>query len=262
MRKNYWILSPWLHAALLTACAVVLGLILVAAASADSGIGSRVGGLLKHDHSTDGKGGATLRTSGGATLGAAPSAATWKMSSGADNSPGLQITGFSTSQSASVFSLWKDSAQTTLLMYVDNDGSLVSQKSCAAGYTRATPNLCLIDVRGSNQILTSSVCTTVAAPAAGAKAVLVMASALARSANAIGARNALIYSYTTSGCTVVQRRLVESLAYEFSAVASQTLSVDSAEVLVPVVSGNIYLRSSVDAGGISTGFYVVHGYTD
>lgn len=279
--------------------AIVMAFTIAGAGVADSGIGSRVGGLLKHDHSSDAKGGTVLApvapTAGNAaqvTLTAngqtRPSLALRGLRTGSTNYAaiygGATNDGTNNIASSSTASLLviNEPATGDLIWYANTglaeggtfsftergrfraDGTISTSKACAAGYTRMSPNLCIASAYSSTSLATDS-CTTVARPSADAKALLIFMFAEARAVNAAGVqRFSSVSAYTAANCATRLRFLAYASGYEHTAVTGGTiLGADQNQVTVPVDgSGNVYMMKSDDAGNTGGAFYMIAGYID
>lgn len=139
--------------------------------------------------------------------------------------------------------------------------NFTSSKSCASGYTRITPNLCLQTGATSSTALTRDACTTIAAPS-GAKAVWLEIFVSAHTANAISVRQAQVGVHDTSGCTTAAGVSVGVLAREEVAAANTNLAEFTGPTFAVVFSGNFFLKFTDDTGNNGTATYSLRGYYD
>jgi len=147
---------------------------------------------------------------------------------------------------------------------IATDGSISSNKACASGYTRISPNYCQLTGTGSGAALTASSCTTIAAPASDAKSVDYLLQLTAAAANVVGqVRYAQVVPYTSSGCSTTEGGNAQVQALEQVAYPALTVLVKSQQTIkLNVHSGNSYVLFTRDTGGNSGAYGVIVGYTD
>lgn len=142
--------------------------------------------------------------------------------------------------------------------------TVASDKACATGFTRKTPNYCAANAGAfTNVALTRDACTSVALPSADAKVVHFQAALLARSANAIAARSAQINAFNDAACTNPAGLLTAQSIdlYEFVATAAGT-TIGSMQAMFLVPTPTIYLQFTDDAGNQGIATYNFRGYID
>lgn len=145
---------------------------------------------------------------------------------------------------------------------IDIQSWLFSTKSCAAGYTRVTPNFCLLnDASGAGTaIVVADGCKATPSPHADATNVLLRVQTWGVSQNAVGNRALSLASYRDIACAGVHDKLDRTVR-EWNATAG-SIALDEAEFMVTarVVAGNFYLKR-LDAGQAAA-LVLIQGYYD
>lgn len=141
-------------------------------------------------------------------------------------------------------------------------GVLGSTRGCSTGFGRVTPNYCRRSVYPTAAPFTDGACTSAAIPAgSNATDVLLTVDIAAVAANGVANRSATITTYTDATCTSASDTKGFSVR-EFNATAAGTAIGDQTlEIFAPVVSGNVYFKST---GSNAVGFpsYGFVGYHD
>lgn len=149
-------------------------------------------------------------------------------------------------------------------------GTLSSTKSCASGYTRAGPNLCMRVSAAQENWANSSACvgrTIGASLPADATAAVISLNWVARSNNAIGVRTNFVIFYRDTTCTSAATSSVSHFELrEFAAVAAGTiLGRYTSTMIVPLPATSTIYAAQSNAGGNGNAeienYYVI-GYLD
>lgn len=240
---------------------MVLALLLVVAGAAQA---AGVTGLRSHDHSSAGKGGATIN--------AGALTASSITTTGSVNAGGLSATGGLSVGTAATFG-----STVTASGVVYANGSLsvtgttnVNTLSASGAVSASQYNVAGHPVAGYAKVgtgiyrrtgglpavtnLVANTLTAVPAPA-GAVGVIVYLRAVPQAVNALSLKTTNIDYYWDAAGTVAAG-VFECGAMENPAMTAQSLGMCSGEVIVPVVSGNIYMRNGLSGSG-----YVIVGYT-
>ena len=151
--------------------------------------------------------------------------------------------------------------RTTGAVFVN--AAFYSGKACAAGYTRIGPNYCEANAHAVTALAVGA-CTTVARPASDTKAFLVYSLNYAQAANAVLARFSRTEYFTSNTCATVYKAGATASNHEGAALAGGTILASDAinTIVKPDAGGNLYIKTTVDAGGNGTAFYQIVGYYD
>lgn len=133
-----------------------------------------------------------------------------------------------------------------------------STKSCDAGFTRVSPNLCRKTTTFANNLLTNANCTGISVPS-GAIHVGVSTDLVVKSSNVVGLNSTKITSHIDATCNTAYEVAYASY-YEYVATVAGTIigRVAGDNLHAPVINGFIYLR----ADGNGSGSYDIMEYFD
>lgn len=142
------------------------------------------------------------------------------------------------------------------------EGTLVSTKAAATGYSRVSPNMCRVNDATGNTSLTRDTLILVTGPA-GAKGLILKVYIAASSNQAVGFRNTNVKIYSDSSGTT---EIAEAICDAYEQVASATLlflAEDVSELHVKCdSSARVWLKMTDDAGNNGVANYKIVGYYD
>jgi hypothetical protein len=134
------------------------------------------------------------------------------------------------------------------------DGSVTSGKSCAANYTRITPNFCLGSPFATSVWTNAAACTARTFPnalPAEAKAVVLHTVWRALAGNAIGDRTQSINSFSTGACTggTATANLVFRVREQVATAAGTDIGEVVQTMIIPLTATNTFASTQLNAGG-------------
>lgn len=144
---------------------------------------------------------------------------------------------------------------------------LSSTKSCASGYTRVSPNECRIsDLVGfTTNIFTRDACTTIAAPAVDATAIILKHHLYIRANNAVALRFSQLLRWDSATCASNTMGLHVAHMREMVATgigADLNRQDDVVKYYLPSNGSSLFMQFLDDAGNQGAAEYIVLGYTD
>lgn len=149
---------------------------------------------------------------------------------------------------------------------IDTNMRIVSTASCAAGYTRKTPNYCAADTQPSQTGLVRDTCTGIATPDASAKMLQIELDFLLESSGSPVAvtRTSSFLHYPNSTCAGSSNLLLTKTTQQRSADANglTLLGTEIPVTLVTNTSGFFYVIFNDDAGNSNITRYQIVGYYD
>ena len=139
-------------------------------------------------------------------------------------------------------------------------GTVSSTKACASGYARLAPNFCGNTAAYATSGLTLDACTALARPASDATALLISASTLLRSLNAVGVKFAQIDAFNDSGCVTMLDQAQWRADENPAETPGSYIGGGSTPLLVR--GSTPYIRLSDDTTNQAFGSYAILGYYD
>ena len=133
--------------------------------------------------------------------------------------------------------------------------------SCAAGYVRVGPNLCMKTSATSTSGLVRDTVTALTNPSSDSKALIIYGEVVPRSNNAVALRSANLLYYGEDAGTNQQGNLALSV-WEFNATAAATQIGFMAGQFTVMKNTGYALRFTDDAGNQGLASYEIRGYYD
>lgn len=141
----------------------------------------------------------------------------------------------------------------------ERTGSVPDQnRPAASGYVRVGPNLCMKISTLTTSSLTRDVIATLTDPDSNSKALIIYATATAKSANSIAYRYSRVQAY--SNLALQHAFLADS--YEASAISAGIDLSTTSEQFILVKNTDYQLLFDSDVGHLGTAFYTIRGYYD